>query len=66
MKHGTVSKTATIAGAMRATHRLYESPVIFDDPWAVSLIDPLWRFMCKSRLLTRYVFGHRLAYLRPI
>ncbi|AKT30756.1 transferase [Pseudomonas syringae pv. actinidiae ICMP 18708] len=51
---------------MRATHRLYESAVIFDDPWAVSLIDPLWRLMCKSRLLTRYVFGHRLAYLRPI
>ncbi|MDU8501289.1 class I SAM-dependent methyltransferase [Pseudomonas syringae] len=66
MKHGTVSRTANIAGAMRTTHRLYESPVIFDDPWAVSLIDPFWRFICKSRLLTRYVFGHRLAYLRPI
>jgi methyltransferase (TIGR00027 family) len=56
MKRGRASKTAEIVAAVRAKHTLYDQPKVFDDPWAISLTSPAWRFICRVRWISRLVF----------
>jgi O-methyltransferase involved in polyketide biosynthesis len=56
MKKGRASKTAKIVAAVRAKHTLYDQPKVFDDPWAISLTSPAWRFICRARWISRLVF----------
>jgi methyltransferase (TIGR00027 family) len=56
MKRGRASKTAEIVAAVRAKHTLYDQPKVFDDPWAISLTSPAWRFICRARWISRLVF----------
>ncbi|BDU20291.1 class I SAM-dependent methyltransferase [Dyella sp. GSA-30] len=66
MKSGQASKTAEAVAAVRARHRIYDSPLIVDDPWAIELTSAAWRRICRSRMLSWLVFGHLLAALRPV
>ncbi|AMB84729.1 transferase [Pseudomonas agarici] len=65
MKDKRISKTASIVAAVRAKHRLYDSPIIFNDPWAIKLTSGFWRFVCGNRFLAACVFDTLLADLRP-
>lgn len=60
------SRTADSAAAGRAVHLLYESPVIFKDPYAIDLTSPLWRIICKNRLLAWLIFNRFTGIMRPI
>lgn len=66
MKSKKRSRTAQMAAVIRALHWAYESPVVFEDPFAGQLAGPGWHFLCKSRLL--YLFATRTIYksLNPI
>jgi methyltransferase (TIGR00027 family) len=66
MKQGQASKTAEAVAAVRAHHRIYETPLIVDDPWAIELTSTTWRRICRSRMLSWLVFDHLLAALRPV
>lgn len=66
MKPGQASKTAEAVAAVRARHRIYDSPLILDDPWAIELTSAAWRRICRSRMLSWLVFDHLLAALRPV
>ena len=59
------SKTADAAAATRAAHRIYDRPVVFDDPYALDLTSPGWRRLCKSRLLHRLIVRNLMADLMP-
>ncbi len=60
------SRTADAAAATRAAHRLYDRPVIFDDPLALQLTSPGWRRICESRFLHWLVVRKILVSLRPV
>ncbi|MDJ0866042.1 MAG: SAM-dependent methyltransferase [Myxococcota bacterium] len=60
------SKTADGAAAIRAAHRLYGAPLVFDDAFAVELTSPGWRRICESRTLYWLVMEKLLGALRPI
>jgi methyltransferase (TIGR00027 family) len=60
------SKTADAAAATRASHRLYDSPIIFDDPFALDLTSAGWRRICENRFLHWLVFEKALGTLRPV
>ncbi len=60
------SKTAEIAAAVRAAHRRYDHPVVFDDPHALQLTSPAWRTIVRSRVLHRLVVRRLLADFRSI
>lgn len=66
MKSKKRSRTAQMAAVIRALHFAYESPVVFEDPFAGQMAGPGWHFLCKSRLL--YLFATRTIYksLDPI
>lgn len=54
-EHGAVkkrqeSRTAEGAAAVRAVHHLYDDPVIFDDPFAIELIDWKLARLCRSHI----------------
>lgn len=66
MKPGQASKTAEAVAAVRARHRIYDSPLILDDPWAIELTSATWRRICHSRVFSWLVFDHLLAALRPV
>ncbi len=51
MKAGKASRTAEVVAAIRAAHRSYEKPVLFDDPFAIEMTSPPWRLACRSRFL---------------
>jgi len=55
-----------MAAVIRALHWAYESPIVFEDPFASRFAGPVWHFLCKSRLL--YLFATRTIYksLDPI
>jgi methyltransferase (TIGR00027 family) len=65
MKAGRASRTAEGVAAVRAKHTLHDRPKIFDDPWAISLIGPAWRVICRSRWLSRIIFDGVYRALRP-
>jgi methyltransferase (TIGR00027 family) len=60
------SRTADSAAAGRAAHLLYETPLIFEDPYAINLTSPLWRFVCKNKILAWMIFNRSVGIMRPI
>lgn len=66
MKQGQASKTAEAVAAVRARHRIYDTPLILDDPWAIELTSAAWRHICRSRVLSWLVFDRLLVALRPV
>jgi len=66
VKQGQASKTAEAVAAVRAHHRIYDAPLILDDPWAIELTSAGWRRICRSRVLSWLVFDRLLAALRPV
>lgn len=66
MRKGKASRTAEVAAAARARHCLYESPVIFQDPFALELTSPTWRRIVVTRPLRWLVFEQLLRALRPV
>jgi methyltransferase (TIGR00027 family) len=66
MKQGQASKTAEAVAAVRARHRIYDSPLILDDPWAIELTSATWRRICRNRMLSWLVFDRLLVALRPV
>ncbi|RJP91512.1 MAG: SAM-dependent methyltransferase [Desulfobacteraceae bacterium] len=66
MKKNRHSKTAVSAAVVRALHTAFESPVVFDDPYAGSLAGPVWQKLSGLRLC--YWIGTRMIYsgLDPI
>jgi methyltransferase (TIGR00027 family) len=66
VKNDRVSRTAEVAAAVRARHHLYESPVIFADPFALELTSPVWRRIVVTKPLCWLVFDNLLSALRPV
>lgn len=66
MKAKQGSRTAQMAAVIRALHLAYESPVVFEDPFASRLAGPVWHFLCQSRIV--YLLATRIIYksLDPI
>jgi len=60
------SKNAQAVAAIRAAHRRYDSPLIYDDPCAYRLCGPGWRAVLRFRGLHALVFGRFLHVLRPV
>ncbi len=56
---------AEAAAAVRAAHRIYEQAVIFDDPFAIHLTSPGWRFVAQNRWLFHLLVKRVLRVLRP-
>ncbi len=56
---------AEAAAAVRAAHKLYEKSVIFDDPFALQLTSPEWRFVAKNQWLYSLIVKKILKVLRP-
>jgi methyltransferase (TIGR00027 family) len=57
---------AEAAAAVRAAHQLHEQAAIFDDPLAIHLTSPGWRFIAQRRWLFRLIVKHFLRLLRPV
>ena len=66
MNKGKASRTAEVAAAVRARHCLYESPVIFQDPFALEFTSPTWRTIIVTKPLRWLVFERLLRTLRPV
>lgn len=66
MKLGRHSKTAIMAAVVRALHTTFETPVVFNDPYAAKLAGPVWQMLCGIRLC--YFIGTKVIYngLDPI
>ncbi|MCP4423525.1 MAG: class I SAM-dependent methyltransferase [Chloroflexi bacterium] len=59
------SKMAEAAAAVRAAHLIYEQSVIFDDPYALRLTSPGWRFIAQNRWLFQLIVKRLMHVLRP-
>lgn len=66
MRSHQLSKTADGAAAIRALHRLYDRPIVFDDPFALDLTSAGWRCICENRFLHWLVIEQALRSLRPV
>ena len=66
MKEGRASRTAESAAAARALHYLYQSPTIFEDPFALEFTSPVWRRIIVTRPLRWFVFNVLLRSLLPV
>jgi len=55
MKEGRTSGTAEGAAAIRAEHYLYESPTIFEDPFALAFTSPVLRRIIVTKPLRWFV-----------
>ena len=60
------SRTAEATAAIRACHFQYDTPRVFEDPYALALTSPLWRGVCRSPWLHRLVVRGALRGLRPV
>lgn len=60
------SRNAQAVAAIRAAHRRYDSPLIYDDPCAYRLCGPGWRSVLRFRVLHALVFRRLLHVLRPV
>lgn len=50
------SRTADTSAAQRAYYSLYTSgPKVFDDPFAIQLTSPIWRFCLKNKWIVRFI-----------
>jgi len=60
------SHTADTSAAQRAYHTLYASePKVFDDPFAIQLTSPIWRFWLKNKWIIRFVES-KYAWAMPV
>ena len=66
MKTRRASKTADVVAAVRAAHLLYDTPIIFRDPYAIDLTSRTWRILARHRLAYRFVAERLLKVLRPV
>jgi methyltransferase (TIGR00027 family) len=66
MNKGKASRTAESAAAARARHCLYESPVIFQDPFALEFTSATWRAIIVTKPLRWLVFERLMRTLRPV
>lgn len=57
--------TASGVAAARTVHRLYDSPVIFDDDAAIHLLSPAERYLCQSKLVFRLLLQRSIREFRP-
>ena len=66
MKKGRHSRTAIMAAVVRALHTSFETPVVFNDPYAAKLAGPVWQILSGIRLC--YLIGTKIIYngLDPI
>ena len=66
MKKNQQSRTAISAAVVRALHTAFETPVVFDDPYAAKLAGPVWQMISRSRVC--YWIGTKIVYngLDPI
>jgi methyltransferase (TIGR00027 family) len=66
MKKGRHSRTAIMAAVVRALHTTFETPVVFNDPYAAKLAGPVWQMLSGIRLC--YLIGTKIIYngLDPI
>ncbi len=60
------SRTAEATAAIRACHVRYDSPLVFDDPFAAQLTSPRWRAIAGNPLLYWPIVRGLLAPLRPV
>jgi len=63
MKQNRQSRTARMAGVVRALHFSFERPVVFADPYAGMLAGAFWGWVSRSRLF--YRIGTETIY-RPL
>jgi len=66
MNKGRSSRAAALAAAARARHCLYESPVIFQDPFALKFTSLTLRRIVVTKPLRWLVFDRLLRALRPV
>ena len=66
MEIDQISKTAEVAAAVRASHRIFDKEIIFDDPYAICLTSPVWRMICNSRILHWLVVRWLMSDLKPV
>ena len=66
MKEGRTSRTAEIAAATRASHFLYGSPTVFEDPFALGFTSSVWRKIILTKPLHWLMFDVILRSLRPV
>lgn len=66
MKDDNASVTAEIVAALRAYHTLYESPKVFDDPFALHFCNQRWQRILKSPLRRRFVFELFVRGTKPV
>ena len=51
--------TASGVAAARTVHRLYDSPVIFEDDVAIHLLSPAERYLCQSKFIYKFTTVRR-------
>jgi methyltransferase (TIGR00027 family) len=57
--------TASGVAAARTVHRLYDSPVIFEDDAAIHLLSPAERYLCQSRFIYKLLLERSITEFRP-
>lgn len=63
---GRASRMALGAAVARATHHRYDSPRVFDDPYAFDMLYGHWRWVVASRFLDWLVLRKALNVMRPV
>jgi methyltransferase (TIGR00027 family) len=53
MKHNHHSRSAERTAGLRALHTLCESQLVFSDPYAAMLTNPMWRLLLRWRGMAR-------------
>ena len=66
MQKGQASSTAGDAAGARALHVLFESPVIFDDPYALDFASPRFQKIATNRLLRFFIMRFVFSRIRPV
>ncbi len=66
MKKGRASRTAEMAAATRAEHYLYESPAIFEDPFALAFTSPVLRRIVITKPLRWFVNDVLMRWGHPL
>ncbi len=66
MEKGQASSTAGDAAGARALHTLFESPVIFDDPYAIDFASPRYRKIASNPVLRFFVMRFIFSKIRPV
>lgn len=60
------SRMALAAAIARATHKRYDSPLVFDDTLAFDMLFGHWRWIVANRFLDWLVLRKLLAVMRPV